>query len=439
MTMRPNRLNLLQRLIRTWEQVHPYNAAQFATISGAADLELARRAWAETIAALKIDPMMIDGTGIPFAPTENASRTAVTALPACASISDHLSTELNRPFADLNESPFRPFVTRRNDGAQTCGIVYRHWVADSNSVRRLLGDWIGRLSGNNFSRGAHANGSPVPGYLELCARRRSGAGLEGHVLDLFRRHNRLRRACKPVSGASDFSVRVLLADVPEGVAEDLRLACRRQGLKVSDALLAALAEACRRHVPFQSRPNRRDVAIGNIIDLRSHGSRAIENFGLYLGFTHLVCRPDELADWQRLLRSTARQNRTHRRAGVTHSSTAWWMTALAWQRWLPPGRLYHFYRKEFPLAGGLSNVRLDTLLPAWNSSTPILNYTRIAPTGPVAPVVMTTTTLGNRLRMALTYRPAVIDDASAAELLETFKRRIIHAAREKNALPTPMK
>jgi hypothetical protein len=225
-------------------------------------------------------------------------------------------------------------------------------------------------------------------------------------------------------------MRVLLADVPEGAAGALRGACRRQGLKVSDALLAALAEACRRHVPFQGRPHRRNIAVGNIIDLRSYGGREIENFGLYLGFTHLVCRPEELADWPRLLRATSRQNLAHRRAGVTHSSTTWWLTALLWQRWLPDGRLYHFYRKEFPLAGGLSNVRLDALLPTWNGSTPILNYTRIAPTGPVAPVVLTTTTLGNRLNLALTYRPAVVDDMRAAELLETFTRRIIRAAGE---------
>ncbi len=307
----------------------------------------------------------------------------VRELPAGASICDHLNSELNRRFTESSESPFRPFITSMSDGNQAYGIVYRHWVADSNSVRRALGEWIMRLAHGDASHTAHRNGSPAPGYLELCARRHSGAGLDGHVLDLFRGHSRLRHACKPVSGDSDLTMRVLLADVPEGAAGALRGACRRQGLKVSDALLAALAEACRRHVPFQGRPHRRNIAVGNIIDLRSYGGREIENFGLYLGFTHLVCRPEELADWPRLLRATSRQNLAHRRAGVTHSSTTWWLTALLWQRWLPDGRLYHFYRKEFPLAGGLSNVRLDALLPTWNGSTPILNYTRIAPTGPV--------------------------------------------------------
>ncbi len=427
--MNAARLNLLQRLIRTWEQVHPYNAAQFATISGSVSLDRVQSAWTQAIHSLGIGPITIEGRSVHFTPADDACD-PVTELPACTSVADHLSDELNRKFADLDGSPFRPFIAAASDGTQICGIVYRHWVADSSSVRRLLGDWIVRLSCSKQSRQTHLNGSIPPGYLDLCARRHSGAGLEGHVLDLFRQHNRLRRVRKPVSGATDFSVRVLLGEVPDGVAGELRATCRRQGLKVSDALLAALAEACQRHVPFQARENRRDVAVGNIVDLRSYAGRDVDDFGLYLGFTHLVCRPDELSDWPRLLRSTARQNLTHRRSGVTHSSTAWWMTALAWQRWLPPGRLYHCYRKEFPLAGGLSNVRLDALLPTWNGSTPILNYTRIAPTGPVAPVVMTTTTLGNRLRMALTYRPAVVDDARAAALLDTFSCRIIQAARE---------
>ncbi len=55
-------------------------------------------------------------------------------------------------------------------------------------------------------------------------------------------------------------------------------------------MLTALLETVRRHVPLQPRQNRRDVAVGCIVNLRPYAVRNLSNtFGLFLGFTSIVC------------------------------------------------------------------------------------------------------------------------------------------------------
>ena len=59
---------------------------------------------------------------------------SIRLLPAGTSIEGYLSEEINRPFEDPGEPPFRPFIVP-TDGGFLFGVVYQHWVADSVSIR----------------------------------------------------------------------------------------------------------------------------------------------------------------------------------------------------------------------------------------------------------------------------------------------------------------
>jgi hypothetical protein len=222
----------------------------------------------------------------------------------------------------------------------------------------------------------------------------------------------------------------MLRELPVGLVDSLRKASRAREVKVSDALLAALAVASYQHLPLQDRPSRRDLAVGNILDLRSYASRDLtDTFGLFLGFTHTVCSRSDLGDFERLLRSVAMQNRARRRDGVAQSSLTWMMTALLVQRFIKPRNLYKFYRKEMPLAAGLSNVNLAGSWAERLHPSPLLDYVRISPTGPMVPLVLSATTLGSKMSLALTYRPALLDEAGAAAMAQTVIDRLIDMAR----------
>ncbi|HSV14180.1 MAG TPA: hypothetical protein VLI90_07965, partial [Tepidisphaeraceae bacterium] len=93
-----------------------------------------------------------------------------------------------------------------------------------------------------------------------------------------------------------------------------------------------------------------------------------------------------------------------------------------------PDELYHFYRKELPLAGGISNVDMTR---SWAAQYPslLIDYIRVSPSGPMTPIVITTTTLGDRFHVGLTHRVGLIRPERAAALAQQFLARLgsLHA------------
>ena len=104
------------------------------------------------------------------------------------------------------------------------------------------------------------------------------------------------------------------------------------------------------------------------------------------------------------------------------------LAALTTQKLVPPERLYRFYRKELPLAAGLSNVNLGPHWPAEDHPLPADDYLRVSPTGPMAPAVLSATTLGKQMKLALTYRIALLTDDRAQAILRSVSTRVMELA-----------
>jgi hypothetical protein len=418
-------LNAFQRLARAWERVHPYNAAQVLRVRGPLDLPALERAWAAALEGTGLGRVRMVGEAFRHESLNGElMRYPVRVRPAGASLEAHLSAELNRPFGDPGEPPFRPFVAPSADG-YSFGVVYQHWVADSVAIRLLLREWFRRLydAGRGTARPLRHSAA---GYWRLFGPGRGGWRPVEVAMSLFRRHMRYRRARKVRTfGEQDYPVRVLLREAPEGLVQRLYAWARDAGVKLNDVFLAAAAESCQRLVPVQHRRNRRDVAVGSIVDLRPYaGTDLDDTFGLFLGFTEVVCRPPELCDFAKLVRSVAMQNRRHRQLGIGQSSLGWMIAAVAAGRFVPGERLYHFFRKEAPLLAGVSNVNLNRTWAAEYHPQLITDYLRVSPTGPLAPLVFTLTTLGPRLTLSLTYRPALLDEQMASQLATIFLARL---------------
>ena len=420
-------LNVFQRLVRTWEEVHPYNAAQVVTLKSAVAPHDAQRAWYQVLEAIGLGRVRVDSRQLKYESLNGeAARYPLRVLPADVDLSAYLSSELNRPFDDSDEPPFRPFLIA-DPTRSTFGVIYRHWVADSVSIRGILQRWHDAVTDR-----PPADLPPemvASGYWKLFGRGRGDLRIDRTVLALFRSHMRFRQVLKVQSAREeDYAVRVVFGFKPIVCAQELRSYARHHDTTVGNLLLAALAEAAALHIPFQHRPNRRNLAVGNIVDLRPHAHRDVTDaFGLLLGFTHIVCRPTDVCDWDRLLRVVTLQNRASRPV-VAQDSSAWMLAALTTQRLVPPERLYRFYRKELPLAAGLSNVNLGAHWPAEDHPLPADEYLRVSPTGPMAPAVLSATTLGNQMKLALTYRIALLSDDQAQAILRSVSTRVMELA-----------
>jgi hypothetical protein len=98
--------------------------------------------------------------------------------------------------------------------------------------------------------------------------------------------------------------------------------------------------------------------------------------------------------------------------------------SLVARRVISPKRAYPFYRKHMPLAGGISNVCLDRTWAAQYHPTPLLDYIRVSPTGPMIPLAFTPTTLGSQFNLGLTYRHNLLTDPAADAIVVEFLDRL---------------
>ncbi len=422
-------LNLFQRLVRSWEAVHPYNAAQVLKLSGTPDVRSVNAAWHQSLHNLGLGRVRIEGQAFAFESLNGQSdQFSVRELPAGTCLPSHLGDALNVPFDNPGEPPFRPFIILGDDTFHL-GVIYQHWVADSVSVRMLLREWFGRL----YDPALLAKNPPrraPKGYWTLFGPSHSRLATDEVVLGLLRRYIRFRTVQKVcLSGVGDYPVRVLLKELPTDAINVLLNFARSQNATMSDVLQAALAMACHRHLPMQRRPDRRDLAIGSIVDLRPHaGSDLSSVFGLYLGFTHVICRRANLTNFPALLRSISLQNRVHKRDGIAQSSLAWMLAAHIGRQGGKPAKLYRFYRKEIPLAAGLSNVNLAGTWADHADPARLLDYMRVSPTGPMAPLVLSVTTLRNRMTLAFTWRPSLLNEVEADDLARDVVGRLMETA-----------
>lgn len=220
-------------------------------------------------------------------------------------------------------------------------------------------------------------------------------------------------------GQLDYPMRVRWIDSGSLLAPKLLDYARRNGATVNDLLIAALAMTCNELVPTELRPARPHLTISSIVNLRREHETG---FGCELGFTSLVCRAHEMKNWDRLLRAIAHRREPDKSAGILWMHTADWIS-----RFVPPAKTYDFYRKEAPFAGGLSNVNLNRTWFGRSHPEVVLDYLRVSPTGPMAPIVMNVTTLGEKLHLSLTCRSALISDWVAVEIGQMFVERVERA------------
>ena len=415
--------NIFQKLMRRWDVVHPYNAAQVMQLAGDSDSDQWQSAWKSTLNDAGLGAITLHRRHYEFVSLNGHAAAYPVAFPD-RSLEDHISVAMNRRFDDPAEPPFRPFVIR-SEKIFYAGIVYQHWLADSASIRLLMREWFMRIydpsqiSPRKLSIARH-------GYWNTIGPRRGGWSVAESMLDMTRRHVRLRRVQKIDSTSlSDHATRFRLFPAPQGLIATVRAAARHRKVKVNDIFLAALTEACAAHVPLQPRRNRRDVAVGSVVDLRPYAPKSLaDSFGLFLGFTNVISQPDDFKSFDRLLSRIARQTRHQKNTGVAQASLMWMGAAMFIGSLSKPRELYHFYRKELPLAGGSSNVDLTYTWAAPYHPAPLLDYIRVSPTGPMTPLVVTTTTLGSQFHMGITHRTGLICNQRVELIAKMFLNRL---------------
>src|SRR5688500_4821316 len=138
-------LNVFQRLIRQFDEIHPYNAAQIMRLRGQPEITSIDRAWAETLHDLRIGPIRVIAKRFEEPSAGEVLRDVKMLDPLTGDLAEHITRALNRPFNPNGRDPFRPFVLKEDQESYWAGVVYQHIVADSVSIRMLLREWFLRM------------------------------------------------------------------------------------------------------------------------------------------------------------------------------------------------------------------------------------------------------------------------------------------------------
>lgn len=410
------RPNVFQSLMRHWERIGPYNAAQVMLLDRGIGETTVRDALPRAFREAGVGRLRIEGDLYQHEPADESL--PVETSFAGGTLESHLASGLDRPFRD-DESPFRPFVVA---GGETlaAGIVYRHWVADSVSVRELMRRWFNL--GRNPLADPEPPMPPLPGgYWSCVGPARRGWSLLHGLLDQARLSWELKRARRlvgDVAGSPSWSFRLLR--LPDGTPDLLRDAARMLNATVNDLLLASAAVAVNRELPLDHVRSRPKLALGTIVDLRRACGIDERHFGLLLGFVHSTWRPLEVRDLSAAVRAAARGSALARERGHAQSCQIRMAVGLRLFRRWDATRMVRFYRKRLPLAGGISNVNLDRTWVAASQRDGVREYFRVSPTGPMMPLVFTPTTLGNKLNVGFTWQRQWVSDENAARIADAF-------------------
>jgi hypothetical protein len=418
----PARLNPFQKLARQWDILHPYNGIQILRACGTLDPRAANCAWRQSLTHLGLGAVQVAQNRYAYstAPPDDPDL-EVTFCPPGTTIDHWATAAMNQPFPLTGHVPFRAVVIQQQSDFWM-GLCYHHWVADSVSIRMLLRDWFVRL----FDPGARTAPCPrigLSGAFSILDPQRELWAAGGALLNSLRWQSQLRRTrrIEDPKAFADLSQRCLIVKTPAGLINALRQKSNAMGVTVNDVFLAAIAETCDRFVPAPARFRRTKLAIGTIVDLRPSLPDARGNvFDLLLGFTNISCDPCDLKDFNSLLRAVSFQTRQNKSAALPQASWIRMMTGVLAGKILTPESQINFYRKRASLAGANSNVNMNRCWAARYSPDLIQQYLRIAPTGPMTPIVFATTTLGRELALAITHRAGILSDEVAASAAQMF-------------------
>jgi hypothetical protein len=427
------RLNAFQRLMLQWSELHPYNAAHVYRIARPSDslalVDAVRRAYAATGLGI----VEVDANDLSYhhqTDHEPAVELIAGGADPGAALADHVTKQLNRPFERPKCYPWRFSLLDAEPGAHYVIATYDHWVADSTGARLLLRHVLDRYCEWNLPE----NRRPLdlyPGtYREVFPHRLGGARLLGAGARSIGNWLRNRSVAQvPYSSSRQMDIRFELYHTESGTTDQLRHFARSLNATVHDVILAALGRAMAEFLPRRAIRKQQAMSLGTIVNARGEAQDDLsDSLGAFLGYYLVRLAADKdmnLADAVRHIAAATGPIKANR--AYLDSLVNMKLASAVWP-WLRQNAKVHFMRKMLPLTAGVSNVVVRDDWMSHCGDGCIAEYIRGASTGPILPLTLTPTTLGDEMNVGVSYRIAGFSRHKIAGVMERFMEQIEHPA-----------
>ena len=442
------RLNLFQRTMLRWRELYPYNSVHVVFLAGPLDALRLQQAIDRVLAAAGLIGYELDArqrrftfdTAVGRDALHAPSRVELGILPApggaVAATAAEIERQLNAPFASTGRmTPFR-FFAIADEPRFGLGLAYDHFIAGGDSIVVLLRAIADEYTGRDDSRHARGSGqlpTPLQRYPRTFGRlllRHARAAVMG-MSHLPRMTRSLRHSLRPrYSDLRDARNSFLHFTVsPEQFARMMRSA-KAWGVTVNDLWLALLLHSLAPLVPVDRHTTRRrDLAVASIINIRDDiEGEAQTTFGQFLSSFRVAHPVPDGVTVRELARDihveTARVKRDRL---YLQTLLALGVVGVTW-RFLSTERRQRFHAKSYAILAGLTMLNVTPLWPGADAQVPPLQYLRGVSTGPLAPLVLAITTVGNSLNAGVSYRTTAFDRVTVGRLISNLLHSVENLA-----------
>lgn len=419
------RLNLFQRMMLRWCDLHPYNPVHVVRVPSALDPDRLRTCIAARLQSAGLTGLVVDRKHWRFqydgGPEPVALTIATAGTDPAADLARAIEREFNQPFASSVQ--VRPFRFLAIDGGESfqLALTYDHFVAGGDAIARLL-TGIARAYAGHDSGPAPVERYP-PTYRSLLLRH-PGWALRA-LAGLPRLIGSTRSAHRPhyaeiADGTNAFTgFRLDAAQLSA-----LRAAGAAWGVSLNDLLMAVLLQALSPLAAGRrSNPRRPALAVASILNMRQDfPGDAVQALSPCLA-AFLVAHPVPDGVSLRELARFVHENsaRIRRRHLYLQSVLALGVSALLWPL-LSARRRHRFYPKHYPAWAGITTLNLNPVLDGPQDAA--FDYLRAVPTGPLCPMVFAVTIVPDALHVAVSFRTGAFSRDAIADLTQRFVRGI---------------
>jgi NRPS condensation-like uncharacterized protein len=415
------KLNIFQRAMLRWNGLHPYNAVHVLRIAAPLDPTRLHKAVDHTLETLGLTGLTLDPRHSQCIYAGGPSHTAITLLECGKDPRSTLVAEagrqLNTPFT--HNQPFNPFrfFVLPESGGFSLGLAYFHAVADAESIVHLLRDIV-----RTYQATTPASPAPVtvPAVCPDNPFRHPGV-LFKKLLSLPSLVKILRTSCRPFyRDTQDMANGIELFSLPPEHLPRLQHCSRSWDVTLNDLFLALLLKSIASHVPDKLRDARRKrLSIGCIVNTRRDLGVKDRTFGVFLGSFVVSHRmPDDIR-LRDLAGNIRRQTLKIKQDKSYLASSLELVLDRVMLSLSSTGQLKKRYQKNYPLWGGVTNMNLNSLWAAQNEKEPV-DYFRAVSTGPVTPLVLSTSTFRDVVNIAITYRSTVFTPMEIGRIRQSF-------------------
>lgn len=426
---RSGRLNLFQRMMLRWSDLHPYSGVHVVHLDRPLPERLAERI-AGVLEGHGLTGLVLDPRRRRFRYESGPAEVVLEILPGgsdpLAVVCSEVERQLNAPFPHAHRSnPFRFFAVVAPDSFHL-GLAYDHFIAGGDAIALLLKD----IAAACTAAVPPSTGGPAPDPYPRTYRGLLARHPVAFAKGLFRLPELIatsRRSFRPRYRGDDAHNGFACFRVGPTQFEALRRAGKAWGVTLNDVFLASLLLALsplaaeRRHGH-----RRRELAVASIVNTRADfGVDPRATFGQFLASFRVAHPVPEGIGLQELAQDVhAETARAKREKLYLQTILALGLSGLIWP-FLSVRRRGGFFAKYYPAWGGVTALNVTDL---WSKSaadgTQALEYLRAGSTGPLCPLVFAVTTARDTLHVGVSYRTAAFSRATVDDVTAEFIRCI---------------